>query len=133
MPMQPSVDRLEAASRFGLYRATCFGDDAYCAEVKSGVSQGEVMERCDCAAPPCAKSPSLALSDWGVMALVFIVDYVLTRGFANQMRNREAALETSIDAAEDVGVALAAYDTAAARALVDGDEGDALPPRLRRA
>eukprot|EP00665_Eupelagonemidae_sp_cell47_P016646 gene16646-biopygen4626 len=26
-----SVERMEAASRFGLYRATCFGDDAYSA------------------------------------------------------------------------------------------------------
>eukprot|EP00665_Eupelagonemidae_sp_cell47_P017467 gene17467-biopygen2555 len=49
------------------------------------------------------------------------------------MRDREAALEASIDAAEDVGIALAAYDTDAARALVDGAEGEALPPRLRRA
>eukprot|EP00665_Eupelagonemidae_sp_cell47_P005141 gene5141-biopygen3188 len=49
------------------------------------------------------------------------------------MRERELALQLSIDAAEAVGEHLAEYNTDAARALVDGAEGDVLPPRLRRA
>eukprot|EP00665_Eupelagonemidae_sp_cell47_P017715 gene17715-biopygen11956 len=128
------VERVEAASRFGLYRATCFGDDAFCAEVKTEFGgDNEVIPNCNCAAPPCAQPAAGAIMGWISMALVFVVDYVLTRGFATRMRDREAALEASIDAAEDVGIALAAYDTDAARALVDGGEGEALPPRLRRA
>eukprot|EP00665_Eupelagonemidae_sp_cell47_P017073 gene17073-biopygen9812 len=119
-----AVERVEAVSRFGLYRATCLG------EKRGAGCDDYIIQVCDCAAPPCATQGAF---HWVGMALVFVVDYVLTRGFATRMRDREAALEASIDAAEDVGVGLAAYDTDAARALVDGEEGEALPPRLRTA
>eukprot|EP00665_Eupelagonemidae_sp_cell47_P015011 gene15011-biopygen10497 len=50
------------------------------------------------------------------------------------MRDREAALQLSISAAEEVGGHLAEYDTEAARALLDEcEEGAGLPPRLRDA
>eukprot|EP00665_Eupelagonemidae_sp_cell47_P009085 gene9085-biopygen9782 len=83
------VERVEAASRFGLYRATCFGDDAFCAEMDSQYGGGEIIPRCDCAAPPCVQRAAGAATAWVAMALVFVVDFVLTRSFATRMRDRE--------------------------------------------
>eukprot|EP00666_Eupelagonemidae_sp_cell4sb_P011226 gene11226-18963_t len=65
--------------------------------------------------------------------ICFGTDFFATRRFAYGMHAREQELEASIRAAEEVGDALAAYDTAAARALVGSDEGTAMPPRLRDA
>eukprot|EP00665_Eupelagonemidae_sp_cell47_P002236 gene2236-biopygen6922 len=66
-------------------------------------------------------------------AIIFILDFRFTRGFATGMRQKQAALEAAISVAEEVGVRLAEYDTLGAGALADGAEADALPPRMRDA
>eukprot|EP00665_Eupelagonemidae_sp_cell47_P014268 gene14268-biopygen1027 len=50
----------------------------------------------------------------GILAL----DFYFTRGFATGMRDREAALRSSVAAAEEVGELLAGYDTDAAKKLL---------------
>ena len=64
-----------------------------------------------------------AVLNWVYPALVFVADFAMTRGFASGMRSRERALESSVNAAEEVGELLAGYRTRAAAALVGGGAG----------
>eukprot|EP00665_Eupelagonemidae_sp_cell47_P015974 gene15974-biopygen5462 len=118
----------EAFARVGLYERTSFSGEL------------DVPVICACAKPPCRTGPVLAVIEWVSSVLIFLGDFHYTRGFASGMRDREAALESSVRAAEAVGEQLAAYNTDAkacladaARALIDGAEGGTLPPRLHAA
>eukprot|EP00662_Eupelagonemidae_sp_cell21_P035394 gene35394-biopygen89426 len=62
-----------------------------------------------------------------------LADFWFTRSFCNGMRQREAALQSAVRVAEEVGEQLAGYDTDAAHGLLDGEDADYLPPRLLEA
>ena len=62
------VEAVESAAHFGLYGAAYpFATPAPAPPV------------CDCAHPPCARSPVGAITGWISAAVVFIADFAMTR------------------------------------------------------
>ncbi|KAJ9463521.1 Adenylate cyclase [Diplonema papillatum] len=66
---------------------------------------------CDCDDPPCpSKDFGRVVSGITVPIAVMCFDYYITRRFANEMRSAHAELQTSVSAAQQVAVDLAAFD-----------------------
>ncbi|KAJ9463520.1 Adenylate cyclase [Diplonema papillatum] len=66
---------------------------------------------CDCDDPPCpSKDFGRVVSGITVPIAVMCFDYYITRRFANEMRSAQAELQTSVSAAQQVAVDLAAFD-----------------------
>eukprot|EP01062_Namystynia_karyoxenos_P034135 TRINITY_DN2503_c1_g1_i1.p1 TRINITY_DN2503_c1_g1~~TRINITY_DN2503_c1_g1_i1.p1 ORF type:complete len:948 (+),score=180.62 TRINITY_DN2503_c1_g1_i1:94-2844(+) len=114
-----AVERTEAVMDFGLYHLGALGDR-------------KSTPLCDCDPAPCTVPIMHAFNGYLGFAVVFITDFILTRGFAMGLRRQQAIMEASIRVAEQVAVLLAAYSVADAERLVDAD-GDMLPPALQGA
>eukprot|EP01065_Artemidia_motanka_P011300 TRINITY_DN16069_c1_g1_i1.p1 TRINITY_DN16069_c1_g1~~TRINITY_DN16069_c1_g1_i1.p1 ORF type:complete len:621 (+),score=163.01 TRINITY_DN16069_c1_g1_i1:108-1970(+) len=65
--------------------------------------------------------------------IIVMVDYQITRGFAQSMREQSAMIEASIQVTELAAVSLSKYETGEARTLLEGAEGERLPDGLREA
>eukprot|EP01063_Lacrimia_lanifica_P010971 TRINITY_DN1774_c0_g1_i3.p1 TRINITY_DN1774_c0_g1~~TRINITY_DN1774_c0_g1_i3.p1 ORF type:complete len:799 (+),score=180.69 TRINITY_DN1774_c0_g1_i3:77-2398(+) len=85
--------------------------------------------KCDCEHPPCAHGKYwYIIINTAPTYLVFILDYFLTRGFADEVLNEKAKMAAAVQAAEDIARSLARFDLeAAARYLENHPE---LPDEL---
>eukprot|EP01063_Lacrimia_lanifica_P023629 TRINITY_DN3125_c0_g1_i10.p1 TRINITY_DN3125_c0_g1~~TRINITY_DN3125_c0_g1_i10.p1 ORF type:complete len:638 (+),score=103.93 TRINITY_DN3125_c0_g1_i10:52-1965(+) len=94
----------ESSHRFGLY------------DLPGLAPQSKRIQICACATPPCpvADVPTNA----GGSLLVFLLDFLITRSFATQLRQKRAELEESVDVAGRLAQHLAAYDLDAAEATL---------------
>lgn len=70
---------------------------------------------------------------WFLSVCIVILDFWFTRGFASALRVQRQELESSIEASEEIAVALAQYKMHDAACVVRGTRGEGLPPRLRGA
>eukprot|EP01065_Artemidia_motanka_P014828 TRINITY_DN1865_c3_g2_i1.p1 TRINITY_DN1865_c3_g2~~TRINITY_DN1865_c3_g2_i1.p1 ORF type:complete len:630 (+),score=81.57 TRINITY_DN1865_c3_g2_i1:174-1892(+) len=68
-----------------------------------------------------------------VRLLVLLVDFRFTRGFARSMREQKAMVDASIRISELAAVQLSLYETEHTRTLLEGPDGERLPPKLRAA
>eukprot|EP01063_Lacrimia_lanifica_P000326 TRINITY_DN10155_c0_g2_i1.p1 TRINITY_DN10155_c0_g2~~TRINITY_DN10155_c0_g2_i1.p1 ORF type:complete len:767 (+),score=177.99 TRINITY_DN10155_c0_g2_i1:43-2343(+) len=100
-------------------------------EVRAWKPYDERRGMCDCVHPPCraggaSADPVLTLVP---MYFVVILDFLLTRGFAEQVLKEKALMEASVDAAEYLAGRLADFDLDAAAAYLDA-HAEALPTEL---
>eukprot|EP01062_Namystynia_karyoxenos_P014727 TRINITY_DN15311_c0_g1_i1.p1 TRINITY_DN15311_c0_g1~~TRINITY_DN15311_c0_g1_i1.p1 ORF type:complete len:687 (+),score=171.50 TRINITY_DN15311_c0_g1_i1:83-2143(+) len=111
-----TIERIESASHFGLYH------------VAQSLADEKPSDICECADPPCASVTHLL--DWFPMAAVFVVDAMLTRRFAQGMRERTVQVEAAIRVAEKITTLLTRYQTDEAMELVESSSGSILPGQL---
>ena len=64
----------------------------------------------DCSTPPCALSATEASENILLSLLVFIVDFITTRGFARSILKEQAAMERTISVVQEIASLLAKYD-----------------------
>eukprot|EP01063_Lacrimia_lanifica_P015887 TRINITY_DN2253_c2_g1_i1.p1 TRINITY_DN2253_c2_g1~~TRINITY_DN2253_c2_g1_i1.p1 ORF type:complete len:642 (+),score=186.96 TRINITY_DN2253_c2_g1_i1:100-1926(+) len=86
---------------------------------------------CSCAEPPCAQGAvtiDTLINITGYL-VVFILDFYLTRGFADAVTAEKEKVAAAVRAAEAIAGCLAGFDLATARASLAAAEGD-LPAEL---
>eukprot|EP00756_Hemistasia_phaeocysticola_P021892 Hpha_TRINITY_DN15800_c6_g9::TRINITY_DN15800_c6_g9_i1::g.187023::m.187023 len=106
------VERVEAGARYGLYEF---------------VSSSRFPATCDCAHPPCGVGVA-AGSQWLVFAIILVMDFILTRGFATDLRRQLRHVRSAVDVAAEIAAALARYDIeGAGKAITQGED---LPEEL---
>eukprot|EP00756_Hemistasia_phaeocysticola_P001934 Hpha_TRINITY_DN11336_c0_g1::TRINITY_DN11336_c0_g1_i1::g.62977::m.62977 len=110
-----AVERLEAMSRFGLYDLGYWG-----ASTEDSA--------CNCPSPPCSIDFVEAGAGYAPPAIVFVADFVLTRGFATGLRDQLRAVQSSVDVAANIAAALANYDVEGAASAIQSEE--ALPKEM---
>eukprot|EP00756_Hemistasia_phaeocysticola_P054979 Hpha_TRINITY_DN30895_c0_g1::TRINITY_DN30895_c0_g1_i1::g.155673::m.155673 len=109
----------------GLYEAGVF--DA------SRSSTGGVVNVCACAQPPCLDSYGRALTSFFGFCVIFLTDFYLTNGFAKSMREQLSLVEASVNVSSVISSLLAKYEVVEAQEVVNGPDGQQLPPELRTA
>ena len=83
----------------------------------------------DCAELPCASDTGQQL----IHALaVFVLDFVVTRGFARGLLKEQASMERTINAVQEIAALLAGYDVEQVAELLKAHEGD-LPEGMTEA
>ena len=82
-----------------------------------------VPDACDCAEPPCGYSFNYAVASLLGGLAVFLVDFIITRGFASQVRVEKQKIAASIDTAQKVTECLVKFDLDAARQILQSDAG----------
>eukprot|EP00756_Hemistasia_phaeocysticola_P027176 Hpha_TRINITY_DN16102_c2_g1::TRINITY_DN16102_c2_g1_i1::g.5586::m.5586 len=100
------VERVEAGMRFGLYH----------------LIQPNTPVVCDCADPPCAKGIMYTSSGYGGYAIVLLIDFYLTRGFATDLGRQVRSAEVSVRVAKKIAGALARYDVEEAEMAISSGE-----------
>ena len=67
-----------------------------------------LKEKLDCETPPCPKPfPDTAM----IAAIsVFVIDFIVTRGFAREVLKEQASMERTINAVQEIASSLAKYD-----------------------
>ena len=116
---------VERVTRFGLYDVPL--TDSYEIRLESYIQM--VL---GCATPPCKSSLQTAWAYQSVGLAVFVVDYITTRGFAQQVLKEQAAMQSTIATVETIASLLAAYDVDAVSRIL-GDDGTVLPDAMRAA
>ena len=91
------IDELEKVFRFGLY------DPPY-----SDTYEGRAI--CDCEIPPCAIPISTGIVDVSLACSVFLVDFAVTRGFAEGVLREEKKLRASSEVTEKVVKCMVRFD-----------------------
>eukprot|EP01063_Lacrimia_lanifica_P037010 TRINITY_DN748_c2_g1_i1.p1 TRINITY_DN748_c2_g1~~TRINITY_DN748_c2_g1_i1.p1 ORF type:complete len:703 (+),score=221.50 TRINITY_DN748_c2_g1_i1:92-2200(+) len=87
------------------------------------------QSKTDCARPPCASfRPANVLATLGGIYSVFLLDYFLTRGFADKALAERTKMSAAVRAAEAIAMSLARFDLATAEACLEG--ADDLPADL---
>eukprot|EP01065_Artemidia_motanka_P047885 TRINITY_DN7594_c0_g2_i1.p1 TRINITY_DN7594_c0_g2~~TRINITY_DN7594_c0_g2_i1.p1 ORF type:complete len:709 (+),score=249.52 TRINITY_DN7594_c0_g2_i1:66-2192(+) len=74
-----------------------------------------------------------ALTGFALQTSVFVADFHFTRGFAVSMAEQKALVEASVLVSEQAAVLLSMYETGKTLELLDGPDGESLPPLLRSA
>eukprot|EP01062_Namystynia_karyoxenos_P079707 TRINITY_DN8453_c0_g2_i9.p1 TRINITY_DN8453_c0_g2~~TRINITY_DN8453_c0_g2_i9.p1 ORF type:complete len:384 (+),score=63.34 TRINITY_DN8453_c0_g2_i9:72-1154(+) len=113
------IERIESVYVFGLYDSSYWGPG------------NQLVDLCDCSDPPCALSARVAFAHYVALLFIFFSDFYLTRGFAEGMRQQFAMVTASVSVCTSVATMLSRYEVSAARELVDGVQGAALPPEMR--
>eukprot|EP01065_Artemidia_motanka_P015908 TRINITY_DN1960_c0_g2_i1.p1 TRINITY_DN1960_c0_g2~~TRINITY_DN1960_c0_g2_i1.p1 ORF type:complete len:839 (+),score=152.55 TRINITY_DN1960_c0_g2_i1:240-2519(+) len=109
------ITAVESALRLGLYDMP-------------GLVPERGFEATQCSKPPCAGGVN-GISSFLLYAIVFVIDFLLTRGFARGQRQQHAMVVQSVKTAERVSHALTNFDLAQAAASLESAE-DGLPPGL---
>eukprot|EP01063_Lacrimia_lanifica_P018002 TRINITY_DN24984_c0_g1_i1.p1 TRINITY_DN24984_c0_g1~~TRINITY_DN24984_c0_g1_i1.p1 ORF type:complete len:636 (+),score=192.23 TRINITY_DN24984_c0_g1_i1:105-2012(+) len=85
----------------------------------------------NCEAPPCPRDdPEAIPSALALPVLVFVVDFILTRGFADRARRETEKLDAAVKAAEHIAASLAGFDLDEAASYLTSSDVD-LPEKLR--
>ena len=96
------VTSLEGAIRFGLYDIPGTLTEEYRRE--------QMNKFVDCATPPCGVDAART-SLQAIFALgVFVLDFVATRGFAQEVLTEQASMERTITTVQDIAMLLSRYD-----------------------
>ena len=64
----------------------------------------------DCSTPPCAVPANLAAENLLSSVVVFVLDFIATRGFARTLLKEQAAMERTISVVQEIASLLAKYD-----------------------
>ena len=64
----------------------------------------------DCSTPPCAVSANVASDELMMSVVVFLLDFLATRGFARSILKEQAAMERTISVVQEIASLLAKYD-----------------------
>eukprot|EP01060_Flectonema_neradi_P016254 TRINITY_DN2283_c2_g1_i1.p1 TRINITY_DN2283_c2_g1~~TRINITY_DN2283_c2_g1_i1.p1 ORF type:complete len:576 (+),score=82.24 TRINITY_DN2283_c2_g1_i1:69-1796(+) len=113
-----SVMAAESSTRFGILDLEW-----------EGYTQEERLDRVTCDGKlPCAVSLSTAVLTLGLQLLVFVTDFVCTRGFAMGLIVERNQIIASISTANEIATSLAKFDLVLAGSLLDEAE---IPDKLR--
>ncbi|KAJ9454398.1 hypothetical protein DIPPA_20847 [Diplonema papillatum] len=109
------VTETEAVFRFGLYDVAL--TDPYSVR----------RAHCDCSRPPCEKPMDEGASSFVLASLVFVIDFFITRSFAQKLHAEKDKMLASIEAATDVSDLLVQFQLAEAETLLRkcSERGDA--------
>eukprot|EP01065_Artemidia_motanka_P025434 TRINITY_DN30430_c0_g1_i1.p1 TRINITY_DN30430_c0_g1~~TRINITY_DN30430_c0_g1_i1.p1 ORF type:complete len:784 (+),score=165.87 TRINITY_DN30430_c0_g1_i1:68-2419(+) len=88
---------------------------------------------CECAEPPCVLPASRLFNFCAVASFVLLIDLYFTRGFANAMRYQMSVVQRAILVTEQIAHHLSLYEVEEGRATLQGEQGEALPPVLKKA
>ena len=91
-----------------------------------------LRERYDCADPPCSTSLSMAVREVLATSFPLILDFLATRGFAEEAEKEQAAMARTIETVEAAAQLLAGYDVDTVAELLEAAEGR-LPPAMHAA
>ena len=83
----------------------------------------------ECERPPCSTPMEEEATLLFVGLVVFVCDFIATRGFANQVLSEQAAMEHTISVVQDVASLLAKYDVEGVARLLAAHEAH-LPSRM---
>eukprot|EP01063_Lacrimia_lanifica_P007415 TRINITY_DN1471_c1_g1_i6.p1 TRINITY_DN1471_c1_g1~~TRINITY_DN1471_c1_g1_i6.p1 ORF type:complete len:756 (+),score=176.06 TRINITY_DN1471_c1_g1_i6:55-2322(+) len=88
---------------------------------------------CDCEKPPCAQHHGLGayLGNLAGLYAVFLVDFFLTRGYADKVLAEKKKMAAAVTAAADIAGSLAGFDLDTAGRCLEGSAAE-LPPELYR-
>eukprot|EP01063_Lacrimia_lanifica_P017138 TRINITY_DN2386_c0_g1_i1.p1 TRINITY_DN2386_c0_g1~~TRINITY_DN2386_c0_g1_i1.p1 ORF type:complete len:822 (+),score=269.22 TRINITY_DN2386_c0_g1_i1:79-2544(+) len=89
----------------------------------------ERKDLCACDAPPCGNTVSTGVRTVFAAILTFLMDYVVTRRFADMVEAEQAVMKTAVEVSEEIAGALARFDLASARTALETD-GASLPEEL---
>eukprot|EP01065_Artemidia_motanka_P052889 TRINITY_DN9663_c1_g1_i1.p1 TRINITY_DN9663_c1_g1~~TRINITY_DN9663_c1_g1_i1.p1 ORF type:complete len:809 (+),score=186.51 TRINITY_DN9663_c1_g1_i1:66-2492(+) len=117
-----ALDASEYVARWGLYDAGRFSTE-----------EGSVVHICNCGDPPCARPVTSGVLFLLSSVSVFLIDFHLTRGFAESMRHQLAITNSVIKLSQQLTACLAQYDVDEAEELVAGERCDELPEQMRGA
>ena len=88
----------------------------------------EIRRRCDsCTDPPCSLGVDWVAIDTSVVCLVLVIDFIATRGFAEEAEKERAAMAHTIETVETAAQLLAGYDVDTVSELLDAAEGRLAP------
>ena len=118
------VNVLESSLRLGLYDLPGTSPQSVRREMWE--------EKGDCAELPCKVEASAAVVYGLTGLLIFLVDFVTTRGFAHQAMEEQARMAQTIRIVEEIATQLASYDVETVAVLLDHNEGT-LPHQLNSA
>ena len=79
-----------------------------------------MQEKFDCETPPCPvpfPSPPLLIA-----VAVFVIDFIVTRGFAHEVLKEQASMERTINAVQEIASLLARYDVEKVAELLEEHE-----------
>ncbi|KAJ9467251.1 Adenylate cyclase [Diplonema papillatum] len=82
-----------------------------------------------CSNPPCASVRRLLVA-FPCQVFIFLLDFALTRWFSDQVLSEKARMEASVQAANAIASALAAFDLPGARDSLNTATAGNLPPEL---
>eukprot|EP01065_Artemidia_motanka_P005485 TRINITY_DN12641_c0_g1_i1.p1 TRINITY_DN12641_c0_g1~~TRINITY_DN12641_c0_g1_i1.p1 ORF type:complete len:535 (+),score=118.91 TRINITY_DN12641_c0_g1_i1:378-1982(+) len=112
------VERVESCTHFGMYGA-------------AGLGQGDLdTEVCDCASPPCIRNAFSSVAGFVQPSLVFVADFVLTRGFAKETERQLHLMRCAIDLTASITSSLSRYETEEAEHHLQSDQVELLPADL---
>ncbi|KAJ9457802.1 Adenylate cyclase [Diplonema papillatum] len=114
----------EQAWRFGLFDLP--GLRSYSSRIE--VYEEEYV----CEKPPCATGLK-NINSLTTQLAIFILDFVLTRYFCDQMMSERAQMETAVHAANDIASALAAFDLPRAQESLNAASSRNMPIELTEA
>ena len=79
-----------------------------------------LKEKFDCETPPCpVEFPSYSLL---IAMAVFVIDFIVTRGFAHEVLKEQASMERTINAVQEIASLLARYDVEKVAELLEEHE-----------
>ena len=86
----------------------------------------------DCEEPPCKTAVAGALGRATTSALVFLLDFMITRGFAEEMAREKSSMDHTVDTVQKVAYFLAQYDLIRVTALLE-EERRSIPNEIHTA
>eukprot|EP01062_Namystynia_karyoxenos_P049826 TRINITY_DN3834_c0_g1_i1.p1 TRINITY_DN3834_c0_g1~~TRINITY_DN3834_c0_g1_i1.p1 ORF type:complete len:979 (+),score=204.15 TRINITY_DN3834_c0_g1_i1:101-2938(+) len=116
-----TLERGEASARFGLYDAGNFSS-----------TDPAIPRLCDCTHTPCGITVVAGILTGAIWAITLLLDYYITRQFAQSMRKQLALVDAGVRVSETITELIASYAVQEAQVVVDGPEGLQLPPALCR-
>ena len=118
------VVQVETVTRFGMFDLPGTPTDAE--------RRSELQDRHMCDHPPCARSVQSLVFDGAICLLVLAVDFIATRGFADEAEREQASMAHTIDVVETIAQLLAGYDVDTVATMLEEMEGR-LPAKMHSA
>ena len=97
--------------------------------ISQSLRREELSQMLDCDTVPCPRNAADALGDSMTPLIVFVLDYIVTRGFSVSMVNSQKRLEKTIDVMQHIADLLANYDIETVSEVLD-ERQSSLPPKV---
>ena len=97
--------------------------------ISQSLRREELSQMLDCDTVPCPRNAADTLGDSMTPLIVFVLDYIVTRGFSVSMVNSQKRLEKTIDVMQHIADLLANYDIETVSEVLD-ERQSSLPPKV---
>ena len=116
----------EDAYRIGIY-------DIPFITPSQSVRRDILNEKSDCTDLPCARGLEDAMASEIAAVLVFVMDFIATRGFANEVVREQDAMQRTINTVQEITQLLSRYDVDAVAERLASCKGDLALPEMMEA